>query len=703
MRRGRRRGAPVLVAAILAVVIGMGLSGPLAPIAAAAVAPDALVTGAATYTVDPAGHAVHVAVDMTVEDVKPDTSSTIYYLTGYRLAIQPEASGVRVTHGTTTLADKTSVADGYIALEVTFPARLFRGHTQAFRVQYDLPDGGPRTSGRVRVAPGVAAFYAWSYGADRASVHVILPGDCEPATQGDPLVVTRQGGLVQLAADSIRDRATWLASITATCPDQLTTLAAKVQVDGTTATVEVHGFPDDPTWATTVTDRLTRGLPILTQLVGLGWPVVGPLDVTEAYTPSLAGYAGFYEPPRASGDLARIEISEDPAPLVIVHEASHAWFNDQLFQERWIDEGLANAYGSLVLAQLGDPSATPDPVQREQAGAFPLEAWPAPGAITDKPTQLAETYGYDASWALVRQFVTEVGADRMRLVFKAAAAHQIAYAGRPAPETLPLPDGGVDWREFLDLLEQVGGARDADTLFDTWVLPPSDAGLMAQHEAAIQQYAQLLAAGRGWLPGAGVRLPLATWDFAEATTRVAEAQAVLQLRDRIQDQAGSLGVAAPQALQASYEAATGDLATTLAVAEDELTTIAAIQSAHLAVVSDHDPFVSIGLLGSAPQAALDGAGRAFAAGDDAGARAAAGTALTTISAAAALGQERVALIVALLAVLLLAVALLAGRRRRREPRGAVVMARPAGTLPGDAASAAPLAPWTDPRSEEPPP
>ena len=87
-------------------------------------------------------------------------------------------------------------------------------------------------------------------------------------------------------------------------------------------------------------------------------------------------------------------------------------------------------------------SAAPDAVQRTQAGAFPLEAWPAPGAITDKPTQLAETYGYDASWTLVRQLLTEVGPDRMRLVFKAAAAHQIAYAGRPAPETLPLPDGG---------------------------------------------------------------------------------------------------------------------------------------------------------------------------------------------------------------------------------------------------------------------
>ena len=303
-------------------------------------------------------------------------------------------------------------------------------------------------------------------------------------------------------------------------------------------------------------------------------------------------------------------------------------------------------------------------MQRTQAGAFPLEAWPAPGAITDKPTQLAETYGYDASWTLMRRLVSEVGPDRMRLVFKAAAAHQIAFTGRPEPEALPLPDGGVDWREFLDLLEQVGGAREADTLFDTWVLPPSDAGLMAQHAAAIQQYATLVAAGQGRLPRAGVRTPLATWDFALTTIRIAEAQALLQLRGRIQEAAAPLGVAAPQALQASYEAATGDLAPTLLLAQDELTTIAAISSAHAAVVSDHDPFVSIGLLGSAPQAALDAAARAFGSGDDAGARAAAATALATISAASTLGQERVALVVALLAVLLLALAVLAGRRRR---------------------------------------
>src|SRR4029077_401291 len=97
--------------------------------------------------VDPAGHAVHVVVDMTVENVKPDTSSTIYYLTGYRFGIQPEATRVRVTHGTTVLVSEQTSHDGYIDLDVTFPGRLFHGHTQAFRVQYDLPDGGPRSTG----------------------------------------------------------------------------------------------------------------------------------------------------------------------------------------------------------------------------------------------------------------------------------------------------------------------------------------------------------------------------------------------------------------------------------------------------------------------------------------------------------------------------------------------------------------------------
>ena len=58
----------------------------------------------------------------------------------------------------------------------------------------------------------------------------------------------------------------------------------------------------------------------------------------EVHTPLLEGYAGiFFE-----GEN-RIEISEDLDDLTIIHEASHAWFNGDLFVGRWINEGFADS------------------------------------------------------------------------------------------------------------------------------------------------------------------------------------------------------------------------------------------------------------------------------------------------------------------------------------------------------------------------
>ena len=91
-------------------------------------------------------------------------------------------------------------------------------------------------------------------------------------------------------------------------------------------------------------DRLERGLPELDGLIGLPWPVTSSLLVTEVHTPLLEGYAGIYHP-----DSAGIEISEDLDDLTILHEASHAWFNGELFDGRWINEGLADTYATKAL------------------------------------------------------------------------------------------------------------------------------------------------------------------------------------------------------------------------------------------------------------------------------------------------------------------------------------------------------------------
>ena len=125
-------------------------------------------------------------------------------------------------------------------------------------------------------------------------------------------------------------------------------------------------------------------------------------------------------------------MSDLPAPFLIGliavlllslswHEAAHAWFNRSVFAQRWINEGLADEYAAQVVAlDDGDDVEVPPSVTPNQAGSFDLNDWPPPSRIDDE-TRLTENFGYDASWFVIHELVSEVGVDRMRTVFAAAS------------------------------------------------------------------------------------------------------------------------------------------------------------------------------------------------------------------------------------------------------------------------------------------
>ncbi|MGZ6313029.1 MAG: hypothetical protein ACXWO7_06190 [Candidatus Limnocylindrales bacterium] len=645
---------------------------PLASPPAARAGTESFVTGATTYTLAPADRAVHVTVDLTFKNTKADTAAVRYYFTGYDIGLQREARNVRATRGRTRLAIKTADRNDYLELDVTFGLRVFHNQTTSFRVQYDLPDAGPRSEGSIRVGGAIAAFYAWSYGADKASVRIVLPPGFEPTTQGDPLEVSSSASGTVLSASAIADRDRWFAWISAERPAALTTTPLSVSIEGQAEQLIVKAFPEDVLWGQTVRDKLTSGVPVLGELIGLPWPVKGPLSVSEAYAPLLGGYAGYYRQGE-DGALDEIRITEEPDSLVIIHEASHAWFNGDLFDARWIDEGLANEYASLALVRLGEARQDPEPVQRTDGAAFGLNGWPDPSRIDDQATQDAERYGYNASWQVVRQLVGELGVERMRQVFSAAHDHVMAYAGRPSPETSPLGAAKTDWRELLDLLEQVGGSRQAESLFQTWVITPAQRDDLAAHSKAIAQYAALLDHGHGWLPGYVVRLPLSAWQFPAAQQAMTQADAVLGARDRIDGLAQTLSLTTPDALQRAYEDASIDFTGATALAGREQQALEAIRDARAAVAADHDLLAVIGLLGSTPQAELDGASSAFTAADFDGAQQHASTALATIGEAGAAGQQRVALGGGVVLVVLVVGGGLLVVRRRRGARAPAAM------------------------------
>jgi hypothetical protein len=435
---------------------------------------------------------------------------------------------------------------------------------------------------------------------------------------------------------------------------------------------------------------LEEKLPDLEAAIGLPWPVAEELGVTEVSSAQIEGYAGIYD---SRSD--EIWISEELDDHVIVHEASHAWFDRRLYDERWINEGLADEYAARMVH--GEDSGPRFPADPDDKAAFPLNAWPPPTRI-DAETQAEELYGYDASWTLMHELVGDVGLERMREIFDSAHGRRIPYVGAGPAEAA---SGTNDWRRFLDELEEIGGSKQATSLFETWVLGKADAALLPAREAARTRYEALVETGGDWLPGLLVRKPMSTWQFDDAAAAMSLAEATLTERNELRAATDALGLAFPAGLERTYESADSrdDLAQLEQRFDDWQAAAAAVRSAREQLAVRRAPLVEIGLIGSEPDVAYQAAIAAFAAGDDAGALAGSSAALAVLGGAEEIGRGRAlaagtAVVTVVLLILLLVVYLV--HRHRRGTAVAATAGSPGGPGGGPAAQAGPDAVPTEP-------
>jgi hypothetical protein len=702
--------------AVIAVVAALGLL--VAPATARPVlgAEELRLTVASTYTLDPADRTVHVVMDVTATNLKPNRVSgsiiTSYYYNELSFGIQEEAKAIRATSGGSRLSARATRRDRYQALSVRLARNLNYRQTQKIRITFDLPGGAPRSESDIRVGEAFSSFYAWAWGdPGRAGVTIAIPAGFDEDVTGSPVTRTSDAKTIRLTAKAIADPDKWFVTVDAERPASLTT--DHITLAGG-ARLTVRAWPEDAEWRTKVHDLVEKGLPILQRNIGLDWPVEGDVGVFEVHTPLLEGYAGVYYT-----DADRIEIGEDLDDLTIIHEASHAWFNGDLFAGRWISEGFADEYASLVLRELGLGHPGPDALTPVSPGAVRLIVWQHPGRIVDKETDDRESYGYNASWTMVRGLVDEIGVAKMRDVIRAAEGRKAAYRGAPAPETVP---GAHDWRRFLDLLEEVGGATKAEALFRRWVTQPGQDTILDQRAETRKAYEALLEAGDGWLAPFFVRSKLDAWAFERAQTAIDESEAVIASREAIEVRATTLGLTLSGTLETAYEGATVDLEAARSLADEQIATLDALTAARATLGKERDAITTIGLIGTEPERDFADATAAFEADDLAGAAANAAEARTAVEGAADVGRTRaVTAGAATGGALVLGAGAIFMTRRRRKPRVLVTAptstgqqvgwtdpdaTAPYATLPGDPAGPS-LEPPPDPprlpdRGDEPP-
>ena len=659
MIRSRHPGQALFAAAV-AVLLGVG-SLLTAPAPARAATPDLTIVTAATYDVLPDESRVAVSVAVKATNHLKDTVTKQYFFKSGYLAVVPGASGFKLSGGSgSPTVSVTSRQATYTLLKLNFGENLAAGATTNLTLTFDIKDPGGAPDRVVRISPSIVTFFVWAFATAEtsgSSVTVRVPADYETSITRGPLngPDTDASGNHVWTSGRIASPLDFIADVTAARPGAYVEGSRSTPVGDRVAVVVFRSWPDDEDWRLRMTDLFLAGLPVLGSEIGVPWPLDGPLTVQEAIIAG-GGYAGLYDPA-----AHRIDVAYSALPGVILHEAAHAWFNGHLVADRWEAEAFASYYAEVTGKAMGVAIASPELTDALRAAAIPLNAWGAIG--TESAT--TEGYAYAASLALARAIAERAGPDRLREVWKRAAAYIGAY--QPVGGTQELLGQAADWRALLDLFEDVTGTSFED-LWRAWVTRPDDLPSLEARTAARAEYTEAVAEAGPWLLPRSIRDAMRAWQFDVAQQGIADARGVLRQRAALQREAAQAGLILPATLEAAFEGS-GGLAAAAAEASAELATVGALESAESRRPAEPNVLQKVGLLGAPDPALRLADGRsALARGDLDGAMAAASEAQATWAGAEESGRGRL-ISVALLAIsglLLLGLLLQAVRRARRS-------------------------------------
>ena len=647
---GARRIALILFA--LLVASGLAVAPPLTHGTRAAT-PDLTLVADARYDVQPDRRRVHVTVALVATNHLSDTAKLSYYFDHALLAVLPGTTNFRLTStsGRPSVAVNKKLA-GYTLLQLNFGRRLFSGKSAAFSLQFDLPDPGGVPSRDVRIGPSLVSFPVWAFASPSTSggsVTVVFPAGYTIGLESGSLSppTTEAAGRVTYRSGPLADPLGFFAYFVGDKPGSYKDSKIVARVAGSDAQLTIRAWPDDPAWGTRVGGLFERGLPVIGELVGLPWERRGGLVIQEGVSRTTGGYAGLFDP-----SAGRIEVAYYADAFVVLHEASHSWFNGALLADRWANEAFASYYALAAAGRLKE-KATGDRLTPElQKSRIALNAWGAVGR--DNPS--TEDYAYAASLELATEIAARAGPDGLRGVW-AAAAQQT--------------DGPPDWRGLLDLLEERTGKR-YDDLWRTWVVRDNEVALLTTRATARAEYASLAKAAGPWKLPSSIGDALRAWQFDQATGLMAGARAVLDRRAVLQSAAAQAGLTLPSRLETAFEGPDG-VARATAEADLEAAAIQTIIAAAAAQPATLGPLDQVGLLGAAPEQGLAAARSAFGAGDLTGATQGAAAARDAWLGSSDSGRNR---LLGLLGLLLVAVVggvmFFTARRRRRIAQSAAL-------------------------------
>ena len=502
------------------------------------------VESSVRYEVLPDDERVRVTIDVTLTNLRPDRGLTYYYFDQIGIPAPAEAENVSASRvgGRTLSTSWESTEDPQWRVLIARLSPVLRyGTPQQLEISYDLPDLEPRSDGWTRATPAFATFLVVPYGdSGHADVEIVVPDSYEDVhVAGAELSSSKEGDTTVYTAEGIEEPEQWWAIVAARDGSLLEERA--VEIGDQNALLKY--WPGDDEWAEFASDVVATGIPELEFLIGRPWPVEDELEIVESGIPHAYGFGGWYD---ASSDV--IEVGDALDAQVMLHELSHAWFNEEFARERWFGEGLAELFSNLALERMDRDFQRAEEVPTDHEHALPLAGWEQ--AVREAPEE--DEYAYPTAWWVISEIYEEIGQEDFQRALASGLDSTIPYVGNTEPEIVR---GIVDWRRTLDLFEVVGGSANAAELYETYVIAEDDAALLEERAEARKIYDELVASSAGWGAPRELREAMTYWDFDNVSELADSARQVLTLRDDVLAALRNVGVTEIPGLAAAYAGA----------------------------------------------------------------------------------------------------------------------------------------------------
>jgi hypothetical protein len=455
------------------------------------------------YEVD--GAAGVVRVSAVVEIVARDTPADSFAIT-----LPAEVEDFQANLDGLPLAVRLASEGGgtYKSAEISFDEPLGTEIPTTVLVNYDIVAGTRNSRSAVRVNPAFVRFGVRAHGnAPGGSVSVRADGYVVDPAKVPLQSVSGSRETLYRAEDIQRPEA---FGVTFSAENSSALTSTSISIAG--HDIVVRSWPGDAQWMSAVVGTIELVGEELFASIGLPWPDGDPIKITETVAPTEAGFGGWF-----NQITHEIQVGERVDEQLILHELSHAWFNETLFAERWIGEGLADEFAARLVRREFDSRPFPRVIIRGQQIGKQLNEWEHIGV--GQSNALEDRYAYNASWSIIFTVTDEIGTDGLSRVLGANSKSEIAYQGLGEIEQSAVPD---DWRRFLDLLAEAGGSQQASELFYEYVATDDDRVAMDAREVSRENYQAVVAAFGGWAMPYPLRAAMESWDFTAADSMIGD-------------------------------------------------------------------------------------------------------------------------------------------------------------------------------------